>query len=120
MFDWQLELNTQNPDLSHIQAWLTINPNEIPYLIENLKSNEDTLHFNSFLLAQSIVRYEGALLYPYWQDLAAMLKDSNNFYRSIAIHILAALCPIDQENKFELIKDDYFAHLHNGSIMTIR
>lgn len=43
-----IELNTKNPDFSHIQAWLKINPNEKPYLIENLKSNEDTLRFNSF------------------------------------------------------------------------
>jgi len=120
MLDWQLELNTKNPDFSHIQAWLTVNPNEMPYLIENLKSNKDTLRFNSFLLAQSIARDEGALLYPFWQDLAAMLEDSNNFHRSIAIQILAALCPIDQENKLESIKEDYFANLHSGSIMTIR
>ncbi len=120
MLDWQLELNTKNPDFSHIQVWLTINPNEMPFLIENLKSNEDTLRFNSFLLAQRIARDEGALLYPYWEDLVAMLRDSNNFFRSIAIQILAALCPIDLEYKFESIKDDYFAHLHSGSIMTIR
>ena len=120
MLDWQLELITKNPDFSHIQTWLTVNPNEMPYLIENLKSNEDTLRFNSFLLAQSIARDEGALLYPFWEELAAMLKDSNNFHRSIAIQILAALCPIDQEDKFESIKEDYFGNLHSGSIMTIR
>jgi len=120
MLDWQLELNTKNPNFSQIQAWLTVYPDELPFLIANLKSNEDTQRFNSFMLAQKIAQDEGTLLYPYWQDLAAMLKDSNNFYRSIAIQILAALCPIDQDNKFELIKEDYFAHFHSGSIMTIR
>lgn len=120
MLDWQLELNTKNPNFSQIQAWLNVNPGEIPYLIENLKSSEDNLRFNSFVLAQSIARDEGTLLYPFWQDLAEMLKDSNNFFRSIAIQILAALCTVDQENKFEFIKDDYFSHLHSGSIMTIR
>jgi len=120
MLDWQLELNTKNPNFSHIQAWLTINPNEIPFLVENLKSNDDTLRFNSFVLAQSIARDDGALLYPFWEDLVAMLKDSNNYFRSIAIQLLAALCPTDLENKFESIKEDYFSHLHSGSIMTIR
>jgi len=120
MFDWQYELNTKTPNLAPIQAWLTVNPNEIPHLIENLKSNEDSLRFNSFLLTQSIAREEGSLLYPYWQEFVSMLNDSNNFFRSIAIQILAALCPIDQENKFEWIQDDYFSHLHSGSIMTIR
>jgi hypothetical protein len=120
MLDWQFELNTKNPNFSQIQAWLTVNSDEIPVLIANLKSNEDTLRFNSFMLAQKIAQDEGTLLYPYWQDLAAMLIDSNNFYRSIAIQILAALCPVDQEDKFESIKEDYFANLHSGSIMTIR
>ena len=47
------------------------------------------------ILAQKIARNEGTLLYPFWQDLAAMLNDPNNFFRSIAIQILASLCPID-------------------------
>lgn len=120
MLNWQLELCSKNPDLNQIKTWLTVNPEEIPFLIENLKSNGDLLRHNAFLLTQELARENGQFLYPYWQILAEMLSNSNNFFRSIAIQILAMLCPIDQDNQFELIKDDYFALLHGGSIMTIR
>lgn len=120
MLNWQLELCSKNPDLNQIQTWLIVNPEEIPFLIENLKSNDDLLRHNAFLLTQKLARENGQLLYPFWQLLAEMLSDSNNFFRSIAIHILAKLCAVDQENQFELIKDDYFALLLSGCIMTIR
>ena len=71
MLDWQLELSSKNPDFYHIQVWLTINPEEIPFLIENLKSNDDLLRHNSFLLAQRIARENGTLLYPFWEALSA-------------------------------------------------
>jgi hypothetical protein len=120
MLDWQLELTTKTPNLTSLQAWLTANPQEISYLVENLHSTNDTLRFNSFLLAQMIAADQGLLLYAYWDNFASLLMDENNFFRSIGIQLLALLSPFDREEKFELIKDGYFSHLHSGSIMTIR
>ena len=120
MHDWQYELKSKNPDLIPLAAWFQVNPELIPQLINGLKSPDDTFRFNTFSLAQQICQSTPQLLYPHWNQIAQLIKSTNNYERSTAVRLLALLCRVDENQYFESIQEDYFGLLRGGSIMTAR
>ena len=58
------------------------------------------------------------LFYPYWDDLVCLLEHKNSYHRDFAITILANLTTVDKEERFSVIFDDYFEHLHDAKFMT--
>lgn len=120
MEDWQLELISKTPELSFLANWLEVNPEQIPLLVQGLTSPDDTFRFNSFNLVLQVCGSSPELIYPFWDQFVELLRSDNNFQRSIAVQILAALCKIDQNQWFETIQQEYFALLNCGSIMTAR
>jgi len=120
MEDWQLELFCKSANLDSISFYLKSNPEKIFLLVNGLSSQDDTFRYNNFLLSEQLCQEDASLLYPYWQQIEAMLPSENNYHRSIAVRLLAALCPADVDNRFESIMTEYFSCLRGGSIMTAR
>ena len=120
MEDWQLELKSKTPDLSLLANWMEVNPEQIPLLVEGLTSPDETFRFNSFNLVLQVCGSSPKLIYPFWNQFVQLLRSDNNFQRSIAVQILAALCKADQNQWFETIQEEYFGLLNCGSIMTAR
>ncbi|RPI84090.1 MAG: hypothetical protein EHM41_14230 [Chloroflexi bacterium] len=58
------------------------------------------------------------LFYPYWDDIECLLDHKNSYHRDFAITILANLTAVDKEDRFSLIFDNYFEHLHDAKFMT--
>lgn len=58
------------------------------------------------------------LFYPYWDDLVPLLEHKNSYHRDIGMTLLANLTRVDEQSRFELFFDRYFAHLHDAKFMT--
>lgn len=58
------------------------------------------------------------LFYPYWTEIAALLKHPNSYHRDFALAVIANLTQVDQDDLFAGIYDDYFAHVNDDKFMT--
>ena len=58
------------------------------------------------------------LFYTYWDDFVPLLEHRNSYHRDISLTLLANLTRVDEQSRFELIFDRYFAHLHDVKFMT--
>jgi len=87
-------------------------------LMDGILSKDNTIRGNSFKTLEIVSEENPEFLYPKWDYFAEMLKSKNNYHKYIAIYLLANLTPVDEENKFESIFDDYFGILGGDRAMT--
>lgn len=73
-------------------------------------------HCYEVLREASILQPE--LFYLYWDEIAPLLHHPNSYHRDFAVEILANLTPVDREDRFARIADEYFAILSDEKFMT--
>jgi hypothetical protein len=52
-----------------------------------------------------------SFLYPHWDFFANHLRSTNHFHKTAAIIIIANLTKVDNQNKFELLFDEFYSNL---------
>jgi len=87
-------------------------------LMGGILSKDNTIRGNCFKTLEKVSQENPEFLYPKWDYFAEMLKSKNNYHKYIAIYSPANLTPVDEENKFESIFDDYFGILGGDRAMT--
>ncbi len=58
--------------------------------------------------------------YEYFDDFASLLNHPKSLVRNRVLHILAANAQWDDENRFDMILDDYLAHIMDEKPITAR
>lgn len=58
--------------------------------------------------------------YEYFDDFAALLRHPKSLVRNRAIYILAANAQWDEENRFDTVISDFFAHITDEKPITAR
>ena len=58
--------------------------------------------------------------YEYFDDFASLLNHPKSLVRNRVLHILAANAQWDDENRFDMIIDDYLAHIMDEKPITAR
>lgn len=107
----------KKPDLKEFMTQVTGEPELIATLLEIIKVEKGTAKYN----AEKIIRYvserDPALIYPYFEGIASLLSSPNNFIKWGAVITLANLVPIDSENRFDAVFDQYFSLLNSESMI---
>jgi hypothetical protein len=91
-------------------------PQWIPSLIEGMRAEKPALKYGSEKVLRIISEKRPDLVYPYFDDLAAMLESDNSILKWGAILCLANLACVDTTGKFESIFQQYFRPI-SGPVM---
>ena len=57
------------------------------------------------------------LLYSHWDFFQNLLRSNNNYLKMHALYIIANLCTVDKEGKFDLMFEDFYDLLDYDSLM---
>jgi hypothetical protein len=113
----QRQLADRRSDKEKLADKVIRNPDLLPEVIYGLESDAAAIKYGSAKILRMVSDREPALLYP-WMDLFSKMLDSdNNIMRWEAIHVIASLTRVDDENKFEKIFDLYFASVPGPSLI---
>jgi hypothetical protein len=85
--------------------------------IEALSSKEPEKKFRSGKALMILSKDYPEKLYPWWSSFTGLLSNKNTFLKVIGVTILSNLAPVDKENRFEEIFDDFYTLLDNESMI---
>lgn len=112
-----LELSEKDANVEFIAKKALKDDDLLSELVENLKSQEETVRYNSFKVLLHITEVEPERLYSSWNFLEDMLESKNTYWRSSAARLIANLTVVDTKNKFEKIFDKYYGLLDDSVIL---
>jgi hypothetical protein len=86
-------------------------------LIQNLKTKEETIRFNSSKALNLISEKNPEVLYPEWDYFFEMLAGDNTYWKCSAIPLIANLTRVDKKKKFEVLFEKYFDLMNDRSFI---
>jgi hypothetical protein len=87
-------------------------------LVDNLKSKNETVRYNSSKILFSLTQQKPELLYDKWDDLVKFLDSDNTYHKLSAVLLLGNLTKADKDDKFEKIFNKYYSLLDDKSFIT--
>jgi hypothetical protein len=112
-----LDLRKKDTDVKGIAEKALKNDDLISELVKNLKSQEETVRYNSYKILLHITEVKPDVLYSSWDFLEDMLDSKNTYWRSSSAQLLGNLTAVDSKNKFEKIFDKYYDLLNDSVII---
>ena len=87
-------------------------------MVDNLKSKNETVRYNSSKILFSLTQQKPELLYDKWDDLVKFLDSDNTYHKLSAVLLLGNLTKADKENKFEKLFNKYYSLMDDKSFIT--
>jgi hypothetical protein len=87
-------------------------------LLENLRSKQETVRFNSSKILNRLSERRPEALYPYWIHFVRLLKSDHLYWKLSAIPIIANLTRVDGRGRFDKIFGDYYGLLDDRSFIS--
>jgi hypothetical protein len=112
-----LDLRKKDANVKSIAKKALKDDDLLSELVENLKSQEETVRYNSYKVLLEITQKKPEALYPSWDFLEGMLDAKNTYWRSSSARLLGNLMAVDSKNKFEKIFDRYYDLLNDSVII---
>jgi hypothetical protein len=113
----EYNLDNQMLDINKLAQDALSDENLFKELLCGVKFKDNTIRSNSFRTLQVISEEKPEFLYPLWDYFQEMLLSNKNYYKYIAIYILANLTRVDDKNKFNTIFDEYYGILGGDKVM---
>lgn len=76
------------------------------------------VYYHCYYVVDKASRQRPDLFYPYWPEIAALLKHPNSYHRDFALTVIANLTQVDHNDLFAGIFNDYFVHVNDDKFMT--
>jgi hypothetical protein len=112
------EMYDKNVDIESIAEKALADEGVLAEMMDGLRNKNETLRYNCFKVLMAISREHGEILYPQWNFITEMLDSSNTYHKLSAIQLLASLCGVDKDGRFDEIFDKYFSLLGDtGTIL---
>ncbi|HNT29526.1 MAG TPA: hypothetical protein PKL83_01065 [bacterium] len=117
-FDLYDRLQRQTSTTTALTRYLIRHPEYLREVLAGLQAGKGqaAIKFGCSKLLISISARQPEVLYPYFNDIVALLEHNNSILRWSAIITLAHLTPADTGNKFEKIFARYYAPI-TGPVM---
>lgn len=88
-------------------------------LIQNLiQDTHINVYYRSYYLIDAACKIQPTLFYAYWEQLSSLRTHPNSYHRNIYHWLLAHLIAVDDERKFDAVKDVYFAQICDVKMLT--
>lgn len=111
------ELSKKNANIRVIAEMALKKADVLSELLENLKSKNETIRYNSFNALLLVSEENPEALYPGWESFEELLYSDNAFRRLMAVQIIPNLTRVDKENRFEKVFDKYYDLLNDSVIV---
>jgi len=113
-----VELNKKKIDIKAVAKKALKDDNLLAELLENLRSKNETIRYNSHKILYLITEEHPQALYPSWDYLVKFLDSDNTYHKLSAVHLLANLTKVDKGNKFEKVFEKFYGLLEDKSFIT--
>jgi hypothetical protein len=113
-----IDLNNKNLDIEAAVKTALKNEKLRYELLDNLKSKNETVRYNSSKILFSLTQKKPELLYDKWDELVKHLDSDNTYHKLSAVLLLGNLTQADKDKKFEKLFDKYYSLLDDKSFIT--
>jgi hypothetical protein len=113
-----IDLNKKEIDIKAVAKKALKDDKLLAELLENLRSKNENIRYNSHKILYLITEEHPQKLYPKWDYLVKFLDSDNTYHKLSAVHLLANLTRVDKKNKFENIFDTFYGLLEDKSFIT--
>ncbi|MBP1743742.1 MAG: hypothetical protein H6Q58_720 [Firmicutes bacterium] len=118
MPDEFVEFLKGKPDIESFVEEIIGNPELIPRLISIIKTEKSSVKFYCEKTVRLVSEKRPELVYPYYDDIAALLDSENSFLKWGGIITLSNLAASDDEGRFKRVSKKYFGLLHSDAMVT--
>lgn len=116
--DKLLEKIQGKPDLEAFVREVLQQPEYIPVLFSIIKNDPGSAKFYCEKVIRIVSERHPELVYPYFEEVAALIGSPNSFIKWGAIITLSNLAAVDTENKFASIYEKYFGLIAADAMVT--
>ena len=111
------DLSQKDVDIEMVAAAALGDKQFLSELIQNLKTKEEIIRFNSSKALNLISEKKPEVLYPEWDYFFDLLAGDNTYWKCSAIPLIANLTRVDKKKKFELFFEKYFDLMDDRSFI---
>lgn len=108
----------EGPDFGWLFAEAGNDPKLLPMLFEIVRSERSAVRYSCTKALRILSEQQPNAIYPYFDDVANWLQDSNSFVKWDGILILANLAAVDARHRFAAIYEDYFGLIRDSKMVT--
>ncbi|CZQ88820.1 armadillo-type fold [Trichococcus collinsii] len=113
-----LEKIQGKPDLEAFVSEVLRQPEYVAELFAIIKSDPGKAKFYCDKVIRIVSERKPECIYPYFDEVAALIESPNSFIKWGAIITLANLAAVDTENKFASIQEQYFGLIADEAMVT--
>jgi hypothetical protein len=111
------DLSQKDVNIEKVAGTALKDKNFLSELVQNLRTKQETVRFNSSKVLNLISETNPEVLYPEWDYFFALLQGDNTYWKCSAIPLIANLTRVDNEKKFERIFERYFGLMNDRSFI---
>ncbi len=101
------EMYEKDADISAVTEKALADEGLLSEILDGLNEKNETLRYNCHKVLIKISEEHGEVLYPHWGYFVEQLDSSNTYHKLSAAQLIARLCAVDKESRFESIFDKY-------------
>jgi hypothetical protein len=111
------DLNDKNMNVETMAKEALKDEKMLSELLNNLKTKNETVRYNSSKVLNLISTKNPEVLYPKWDYFVELLSADHTYWKLSVIPLLANLVRIDTQKKFEDIFEKFFGLMNDRSVI---
>ena len=111
------DLSKKDVDIKEVAKFALGDEEFLSVLIQNLKTKQETVRFNSSKALNLLSKMNPDVLYPEWDYFLDLLDGDNTYWKCSAIPLIANLTRIDKQKKFDTIFVKFFDLMNDRSFI---
>lgn len=106
------------PDLEQLLTKAGNDPQFLDALFEIVRSEHSAVRYSCTKILRMLSERQPDKIYPYFDDVANWLRDSNSFVKWDGILTLANLASVDAQRRFASVYEEYFGLIRDSKMVT--
>lgn len=113
-----LQCLKEAPDLEQLLTKAGNDPQFLDALFEIVRSEHSAVRYSCTKILRMLSERQPDKIYPYFDDVANWLRDSNSFVKWDGILTLANLASVDAQRRFASVYEEYFGLIRDSKMVT--
>lgn len=113
-----LQCLKEAPDLEQLLTKAGNDPQFLNALFEIVRSEHSAVRYSCTKILRMLSERQPDKIYPYFDDVANWLRDSNSFVKWDGILTLANLASVDAQRRFASVYEEYFGLIRDSKMVT--
>lgn len=113
-----LQCLKEAPDLEQLLTKAGNDPQFLNVLFEIVRSEHSAVRYSCTKILRRLSERQPDKIYPYFDDVANWMRDSNSFVKWDGILTLANLASVDAQRRFASVYEEYFGLIRDSKMVT--